>query len=293
MASPIYEIRPAYSQPIASGYEPLAPRSRQDTPSTNTARDPNLGSANHDMSWLSALAYPNDAPIHGLADIPLDYYQRILGVAPPPLAPDHTRQHITLLATQTSAVATTTCLDYLHSHTRTMRPSTASPICPSACSQRVLGVARSPLALAETRQHITLLATQTSAVATTTCLDYLHSHTRTMRPSTASPICPYASSQRVLGVARSPLALAETRQHTLLATQTSTAATTTCLDYLHSHIPERRVHPRPHRYTSSLIPTDIGCDQGRERGHRPKKRFSSPVFCSGRYFICLFVFLLY
>jgi hypothetical protein len=26
------------------------------------------------------------------------------------------------------------------------------------------------------------------------------------------------------------------------------------------------------------------------RGHRPKNRFSSPVFCSGRYFLCLFVF---
>jgi hypothetical protein len=44
------------------------------------------------------------------------------------------------------------------------------------------------LALAETRQH-PLLATQTSTVPTTTCLGYLHPHTRTMRPSTASPIC--------------------------------------------------------------------------------------------------------
>jgi hypothetical protein len=47
----------------------LAPRSRQDT-ATPAARDPNLNSGNHDMSRLSALAYPNDAPIHGLADIP-------------------------------------------------------------------------------------------------------------------------------------------------------------------------------------------------------------------------------
>jgi hypothetical protein len=39
----------------------------------------------------------------------------------------HALQH-PLLATQTSTVATTTCLDYLHSHTRTMRPSMASPI---------------------------------------------------------------------------------------------------------------------------------------------------------------------
>jgi hypothetical protein len=27
-----------------------------------------FGSGNHDMSRLSALAYPNDAPIHGLTD---------------------------------------------------------------------------------------------------------------------------------------------------------------------------------------------------------------------------------
>jgi hypothetical protein len=52
---------------------------------------------------------------------------------PRPSLPDHTRQH-TLLATQTSTVVTTTCLDYLHPHTRTMRPSTASPIYLYACS---------------------------------------------------------------------------------------------------------------------------------------------------------------
>jgi hypothetical protein len=43
------------------------------------------------------------------------------------------------------------------------------------------------LALIHALQH-PLLATQTSVVATTTCLDYLHSHTRTMRPSMASPM---------------------------------------------------------------------------------------------------------
>jgi hypothetical protein len=50
-----------------------------------------------------------------------------------------------------------------------MRPSTASPINPYACSQRILGVAPSPLALAEALQQHTLLATQTSVVVTTTC----------------------------------------------------------------------------------------------------------------------------
>jgi hypothetical protein len=58
------------------------------------------------------------------------------------------------------------------------------------------------LALTHTRQH-PLLAT---------CLDYLHSHTRTMRPSTPSPIYLYAYFQRILGVATSPLA---PRPHTL------------------------------------------------------------------------------
>jgi hypothetical protein len=56
------------------------------------------------------------------------------------------------------------------------------------------------LALTHTLQH-PLLATQTSAVATTACIDYLHSHTRARRPSTASPICLYACSQRILGAA--------------------------------------------------------------------------------------------
>jgi hypothetical protein len=44
------------------------------------------------------------------------------------------------------------------------------------------------LALTHALQH-PLLATQTSTAATTTCLDYLHSYTRTMRPPTASPTC--------------------------------------------------------------------------------------------------------
>jgi hypothetical protein len=54
--------------PTDIGCGTLDPRSRQDT-ATHAARDSNLGSGNHDMSRRSALAYPNDAPIHGLADI--------------------------------------------------------------------------------------------------------------------------------------------------------------------------------------------------------------------------------
>jgi hypothetical protein len=110
-----------------------------------------------------------------------------------PLALDNTRQH-TLLATQTSTAVTTTCLDYLHSLTRTMCQSTASPTYVW------------PLALAQALQHTRLLATQTSEVATKTCLGYLHLHARPMRPSTALPADPHACSQRILGVVPPPLA---------------------------------------------------------------------------------------
>jgi hypothetical protein len=125
------------------------------------------------------------------------------------------------------------------------------------------------LAFTPALQH-TLLATQTSAgdmaggrVVTTTYLDYLHPHTRTMRPSTASPIYLCACSQRVLGrpVAPSPLALDTTRQHALLTTQTSTAVvTTTCLRYLHPHsypndAPIHGLTDIPPR----LLSTGIGC----------------------------------
>jgi hypothetical protein len=152
-----------------------APRSRPHT-ATHAARDTNLGSGNHDMSRLSALAYPNDSPIHGLTDIPLRLLPTDIGCGT--LAPRSRRGTATHAARDSNlnAVATTTCLGYLHSHTRTIRPSTASPIYLYACFQRILGVAPSTLALDKTRQHA-LLATQISTVVTTTCLDYLHSHT--------------------------------------------------------------------------------------------------------------------
>jgi hypothetical protein len=97
---------------------------------TPAARDPNLDSGNHDMSRLSALTYPNDERCadprprrHTPSPLPTDIG---CGTSTSPLALDKTRQH-TLLASQTSTVATTTCLDYLHPLTRTMRRSTASP----------------------------------------------------------------------------------------------------------------------------------------------------------------------
>jgi hypothetical protein len=48
-----------------------------------TARDSNLDSGNHDMSRLSALAYLNDAPIHGLTDIPLRLLPTDIGCGTP------------------------------------------------------------------------------------------------------------------------------------------------------------------------------------------------------------------
>jgi hypothetical protein len=81
------------------------------------------------MSRLSTSAYPNDAPIHGLTDIHLRLLPTDVGCGTraPHSQTTHGNTHW-LLATQTSAVATKTCLDYLHPHTRTMSPSTASPI---------------------------------------------------------------------------------------------------------------------------------------------------------------------
>jgi hypothetical protein len=59
---------------------------------------------------------------------------------------------------------------------------------------------------------------------------------------------PRDGAQKTLDAVPSPLALAETRQHPLLATRTSAVATTTCPDYLHSHTRGRCAHrPRPCR----------------------------------------------
>ena len=43
-------------------------------------------------------------------------------------APSHALQHPLVLATQTSTVATTTCLDYLHPHTPTLSMSVTSSL---------------------------------------------------------------------------------------------------------------------------------------------------------------------
>jgi hypothetical protein len=64
------------------------------------------------------------------------------------------------------------------------------------------------------------------------CLVYLF-RTRPRYPPARSGPC---WSHRTLGVAPSPLALAEALQHPLPATRTSTVATMTCPDYLHPHI---------------------------------------------------------
>jgi hypothetical protein len=143
------------------------------------------------------------------------------------LALTHALQQHPLLATQTWAVVTTTCLDYLHSHT----------------------LVRIPGRCAHPRPH-----RYTSAPAINgywvwrprPSLSPRHGNTRCSRlkprqfgnhdmPIHGLTDIPLAYCQRVLGVVHSPLALAETLQHPLLATQTSAVATTKCPDYLHSH----------------------------------------------------------
>jgi hypothetical protein len=107
-----------------------------------------------------------------------------------------------------------------------------------------------------------LLATQTPAVVTTTCLDYLqHSHTRTMRPSTASPICLCAYFQRILGVPPSPLAhLAEAAARTARDSNIGSgnhemSTRLSALAYPNGDTPIHGLTDVPLR----LLPTDIGC----------------------------------
>jgi hypothetical protein len=90
--SPIHGLTdiPLRLLPTDIGCGTLDPRTRRAR--QHTARDSNLDSGNHDMSRLSTLAYLNDAPIHGLTDKPLAYFQRILGGALT-LAPRTDTQH--------------------------------------------------------------------------------------------------------------------------------------------------------------------------------------------------------
>jgi hypothetical protein len=138
-----------------------------------------------------------------------------------------------------------TCLDYLHSHTQTMRPSTApSPIYLYTYFQRrVLGVASTPTSngywvcvapspLAPRPPHT---ATHTarnqgmSRLSTPAAIPERFAHPRPHRYTSA------LTSNGYWVCHPRPSLPDHTRQHTLLATQTSTVATTTCLGYLHSH----------------------------------------------------------
>jgi hypothetical protein len=235
----------------------LAPRSRQDT-ATHTARDPNLDSGNQDMSRLSALAYPNDAPIHGLTDIRLAYSPRILGVAPSPLA---------LGAQPGTATRNTHCSrlkprQWQPRHVWTIcicmpkrcaHPRPCLPTNLSACSQRILGVVPSPLAHRPDTHNTT-----TSAEKLRTCISWrissdgahLHAH-RSLRCTTSNGYWVWHPAPRS--------APDHTRQHPLLATQTSAVATTTCLDYLYICIPERCAHPRAADIPLHLLSTGVRC----------------------------------
>jgi hypothetical protein len=89
------------------------------------------------------------------------------------LALTHALQH-RLLATQTPAVVTTTCLDGLTDIPLRLLPTDIG------CGTLA------PRSRQDTATHRCSRPKPRQAVATTTCLDYLHSHTRTMRPSTAT-----------------------------------------------------------------------------------------------------------
>jgi hypothetical protein len=96
--APIHGLPHRYtSTPALNGYwvwRTLTPRSRRDTATHATARDSNLDSSSHGMSRLSALAYPHDAPIHGITDIPLCRQPTEIGCGTTPLAPrPHTATH--------------------------------------------------------------------------------------------------------------------------------------------------------------------------------------------------------
>jgi hypothetical protein len=114
------------STDIGCGTLALAPRSHTATP---TARDSNLGSGNHDMYRLSAFAYPNDAPIHGLTDIRLAYRysQRILVRHPRPSHPDQTHTTAQLWLHKHPHCQQTTCM-HLLSRLVGLRASTWPPL---------------------------------------------------------------------------------------------------------------------------------------------------------------------
>jgi hypothetical protein len=99
---------------IGCGTLALAPRSRRGT-ATPAARDPNLGSGNHDMPRLYTPAHLNDVPIHGLPDLSLAYCQRILGVVPWPSHPEQT--HTTPQLGYTNTTTATKLSGYRHAFT--------------------------------------------------------------------------------------------------------------------------------------------------------------------------------
>jgi hypothetical protein len=115
------------------------------------------------------------------------------------LALIHTLQH-TLLATQTSAVATTACLGYLHPHALTMRPSTASftdiplrlLLTDIGCVTRLAPRSRQDTATHTARDSNLDISNHAMPRLSAICT---RSHAWTMRPSTASPIYLCACSQ--------------------------------------------------------------------------------------------------
>jgi hypothetical protein len=91
----------------------------------------------------------------------------------------------------------------------------AGPAIRPAYSQRPADIGCGTLAPRSRKGTVTLPATQTSAVATTTCLDYLHLHVRTRCPSTALPAYIYGPLRRLpTGIGCGALAPRSQTRHT-------------------------------------------------------------------------------
>jgi hypothetical protein len=237
--------------PVRSGRPPLTPKpyhyrlhSTRPRPGTATlqhptpgARDPNPGSGNHGMSRLPAFAYLDDAPIHGLADMRLAYSQRILGVAPSPLAlaqagtATHPTTRDSNLGNGNHDMSSLSCdICICMSEPRAMSPSTALPTYLHAASQRILGVVLPPLARRPADQTHTTpqlrlyqhpCGGKTTRVRACTCIswrlssDGAHLHARRSLRYTAS------SGYWVLGVTPCPSLPSRPHTHTHMATPTA------------------------------------------------------------------------
>jgi hypothetical protein len=136
------------------------------------ARDSNIGSGNQGASRLSALAYPNDVPIHSLADVP------------PRLLPTDIGCGALATRSQPGTATPTACDSNLDSSNHGMSrlsafaylndaPIKALPTYLYACSQRLLGVLPCPLLPDQTHSTPQLPLNWRSHAQKTICVQLL------------------------------------------------------------------------------------------------------------------------